>query len=500
MSTTITTSYVAMSGIYKTFGAVQALKNVKLTLNPGEIHTIAGENGSGKSTLLKILGGVIQPDQGQIAIDGQEQVFPDVRSAMKFGVTVVSQELSLVPHLSAAENVFLGHNQSRNKFGISWSDTNKNCSTLLKRLDLDLDPSVQVGSLSHNRQQLIEIARALSFDTRVLLLDEPTSALDPNEVESLFRVMRQLRDEGVAVVFISHRMREMLDISDRYTVLREGQFIDTAPASEVDSNWLLDRMVLQRASKHTAVKSAATTKPIVRLDDLKDKFGSVNGVSLEFFPGQITGMAGLAGAGRTELVETIVGFRARHSGQVFVNDQWVAPTPKAMMHAGVALVPDDRRAKSNFLEMSVRENLTIAMHNLALAKRSKSNESKVVKEWVEKLRIRTQDIDTPIKNLSGGNQQKVIIARCLQINPKFLILDEPTRGIDLGAKAEIYEILRNLANDGLSILAVSSELVEIFEISQRVLVMHAGVITADLTREEATEQRVVAAATGEGNG
>jgi ABC-type sugar transport system ATPase subunit len=178
----------------------------------------------------------------------------------------------------------------------------------------------------------------------------------------------------------------------------------------------------------------------------------------------------------------------------------VAPTPKAMMHAGVALVPDDRRAKSNFLEMSVRENLTIAMHNLALAKRSKSKESKIVKEWVEKLRIRTQDIDTPIKNLSGGNQQKVIIARCLQINPKFLILDEPTRGIDLGAKAEIYELLRTLANDGLSILAVSSELVEIFEISQRVLVMHAGLITADLTREEATEQRVVAAATGEGNG
>ena len=500
MSSTLTTSRVAMSGIYKTFGAVQALKDVKLTLNPGEIHTIAGENGSGKSTLLKILGGVIQPDQGSIAIDGQEQVFPDVRSAMKFGVTVVSQELSLVPHLSAAENVFLGHNQSRNKFGISWSDTNKNCSTLLKRLDLDLDPNVQVESLSHNRQQLIEIARALSFDTRVLLLDEPTSALDPNEVDSLFRVMRQLRDEGVAVVFISHRMREMLDISDRYTVLREGQFIDTAPASDVDSNWLLDRMVLQRAGKHTAVKSAATTKPIVRVDDLKDKFGSVNGVSLEFFPGQITGMAGLAGAGRTELVETIVGFRPRHSGQVFVNEQWVAPSPKAMMHAGVALVPDDRRAKSNFLEMSVRENLTIAMHNLALAKRSKSKESKIVKEWVEKLRIRTQDIDTPIKNLSGGNQQKVIIARCLQINPKFLILDEPTRGIDLGAKAEIYELLRNLANDGLSILAVSSELVEIFEISQRVLVMHAGVITADLTREEATEQRVVAAATGEGNG
>ena len=336
--------------------------------------------------------------------------------------------------------------------------------------------------------------------TRVLLLDEPTSALDPNEVDSLFRVMRQLRDEGVAVVFISHRMREMLDISDRYTVLREGQFIDTAPASEVDSNWLLDRMVLQRAGKHTAVKSAATTKPVVRVDDLKDKFGSVNGVSLEFFPGQITGMAGLAGAGRTELVETIVGFRPRHSGQVFVNEQWVAPSPKAMMHAGVALVPDDRRAKSNFLEMSVRENLTIAMHNLALAKRSKSKESKIVKEWVEKLRIRTQDIDTPIKNLSGGNQQKVIIARCLQINPKFLILDEPTRGIDLGAKAEIYELLRTLANDGLSILAVSSELVEIFEISQRVLVMHAGLITADLTREEATEQRVVAAATGEGNG
>ena len=500
MVTTQTAARVQMSGISKTFGAVQALNNVQLTLHPGEIHTIAGENGSGKSTLLKILGGVIQPDAGTIAIEGTVQTFPDVRTAMNFGVTVVSQELSLVPNLSAAENVFLGHNQVRNKFGISWAQTNTNCSALLKRLDLKLDPNIQVEQLPHNRQQLIEIARALSFDTRVLLLDEPTSALDPQEVDSLFRVMRQLRDEGVAVVFISHRMREMLEISDRYTVLREGQFIDTAPAREVNSSWLLDRMVLQRAAKHTTVKEVKTSEPIVRVDNIKDKFGMVNGVSVDFFPGQISGMAGLAGAGRTELVETIVGFRPRHSGQVFVHGEWIAPSPKAMMHAGVALVPDDRRTKSNFLEMSVRENLTIAMHNLALAKRSKARESKIVNEWVDKLRIRTRDIDTPIKNLSGGNQQKVIIARCLQINPKLLILDEPTRGIDLGAKAEIYELLRNLANDGVSILAVSSELVEIFEISQRVLVMHAGQITADLSREEATEQRVVAAATGEHHG
>ena len=500
MVTTQTAARVQMSGISKTFGAVQALNNVRLTLHPGEIHTIAGENGSGKSTLLKILGGVIQPDAGTIAIEGTIQTFPDVRTAMNFGVTVVSQELSLVPNLSAAENVFLGHNQVRSKFGISWAQTNTNCSALLKRLDLNLDPNIQVEQLPHNRQQLIEIARALSFDTRVLLLDEPTSALDPHEVDSLFRVMRQLRDEGVAVVFISHRMREMLEISDRYTVLREGQFIDTAPAHEVNASWLLDRMVLQRAAKHTAVKEVKTSEPIVRVDNIKDKFGMVNGVSVDFFPGQISGMAGLAGAGRTELVETIVGFRPRHSGQVFVHGEWIAPSPKAMMRAGVALVPDDRRTKSNFLEMSVRENLTIAMHNLALAKRSKVRESKIVNEWVDKLRIRTRDIDTPIKNLSGGNQQKVIIARCLQINPKLLILDEPTRGIDLGAKAEIYELLRNLANDGVSILAVSSELVEIFEISQRVLVMHAGQITADLSREEATEQRVVAAATGEHHG
>lgn len=500
MATTGTLARVQMKGICKTFGAVQALDDVQLTLNPGEIHTIAGENGSGKSTLLKILGGVLSPDSGSITIDGIKQEFPDVRSAMNFGVTVVSQELSLVPNLSAAENVFLGHNQARSKFGISWTKTNTNCSSLIKRLDLNLDPNIQVEQLPHNRQQLIEIARALSFDTRVLLLDEPTSALDPNEVESLFRVMRQLRDEGVAVVFISHRMREMLDISDRYTVLREGRFIDSAPASEVNASWLLDRMVLQRATKQTTLNQVKKQDPVVRIENIKDKAGMVNGISVDFLPGQITGMAGLAGAGRTELVETIVGFRPRHSGQVLVRGQVIPASPKAMMQAGVALVPDDRQRKSNFLEMSVRENLTISMHNLALAKRSKLRESKIVNEWVEKLRIRTRDIDTPIKNLSGGNQQKVIIARCLQIKPSLLILDEPTRGIDLGAKAEIYELLRNLANDGLSILAVSSELVEIFEISHRVLVMHAGQLTADLSREEATEQRVVAAATGEHHG
>jgi rhamnose transport system ATP-binding protein len=492
---------VMMEGISKAFGPVQALNDVKLALYPGEIHTLAGENGSGKSTLLRILGGVIRSDTGRVIVEGVEHDFPNVRAAMREGVTVVSQELSLVPALSVAENVFLGHQQVREARGINWKKTQAACSVILNRLNLDIDTSVPVGTLPQDQQQLIEIARALAFESRVILLDEPTSSLEPNEVESLFQVMRQLRDEGVAIVFISHRMREMLEISDRYTVLRDGRFIDTAPAEGVDSSWLIERMVLKRRA--TIGQASVTTGAaapgrvqLVEVDKLRDRSGRVDGVSLTLFSGEIAGLAGLAGAGRTEFVETLVGYRHRESGSVRVLDKEVGGTTRDAVKAGLSLVPDDRRYKSAVLDMSVRDNLLLSSRGAPWVPRSKSQEGAIVRGWVDKLRIKTSDIDAPLKTLSGGNQQKVIIARCLQVSPKLLILDEPTRGIDLGARAEIYEILRSLAAEGLSILTVSSELEEIFQISDRVLVMHAGQLSADIPRAEATEQLVIAAATG----
>jgi len=491
------TTRVSMSGISKRFDAVHALTGVDLNLYPGEVHTIAGENGSGKSTLLKILAGVIKPDAGVIKIDGAPIEFADIRAAMSHGVTMVSQELSLVPHLGVAENVFLGHNQTRNAFGIDWKDTEKRSFEILKRLNLSVNPKAEVSSLPQHQQQLVEIARALASQTRVLLLDEPTSSLAPAEVDALFNVVRQLRDDGVSIVMISHRMSEMLTISDRFTVLRDSNLIDSSTRNGVDENWLIDRMVLNRPKAATKkVKSTEPQKVVMEVKALSDFAGAFENISFKIHAGEIVGLAGLAGAGRTELVEAIVGAHSRRSGDVFINEKKIGHNTRSTMNSGIALVPDDRRLKSTIHEMSVRDNLLLAVHGRPAKNRSRKKEEKLVKTWVEKFSIKVKNLDAPISSLSGGNQQKVVIARCLVTKPKILILDEATRGIDLGAKAEIYEILRGLAREGLAILVVSSEMTEIFEISDRVLVMHAGGLTADLDRSTINESDVVSAATG----
>ncbi|MEI7697987.1 MAG: sugar ABC transporter ATP-binding protein [Actinomycetes bacterium] len=488
---------VVMKGISKRFDAVHALTGVDLTLYPGEVHTIAGENGSGKSTLLKILAGVLKPDAGAIEIAGSPVEYADIRAAMSHGVTMVSQELSLVPHLGVAENVFLGHNQTRSTFGIDWKDTDKRSLEVLKRLNLAVNPRAEVSSLPQHQQQLVEIARALASQTRVLLLDEPTSSLAPAEVEALFNVVRQLRDDGVSIVMISHRMSEMLTISDRFTVLRDSKFIDSSTRNGVDENWLIDRMVLNKPTVATKkVKSNEPLKTIMEVKDLSDFAGAFEAISFKIHEGEIVGLAGLAGAGRTELVEAIVGAHPRRSGDVLINGKKIGHNTRSTMNSGIALVPDDRRLKSTIHEMSVRDNLLLAVHGRPAKNRSRKKEEKIVNSWIEKFSIKVKNLDAPISSLSGGNQQKVVIARCLVSNPKVLILDEATRGIDLGAKAEIYEILRGLAREGLAILVVSSEITEIFEISDRVLVMHAGGLTADLDRSTIKESDVVSAATG----
>jgi rhamnose transport system ATP-binding protein len=488
---------VEMRHISKRFDAVQALSNVSLDLRPGEVHTVAGENGSGKSTLLKILGGVIRPDKGEILVAGATKEFHSVRDAMRYGVTMVSQELSLIPNLGIAENIFIGHNQSRNKFGIDWKDTDRRALEILERLNISVDPRREVSTLPQHEQQLVEIARALSFNAKVLLLDEPTSSLAPNEVEALFKVVRQLREDGVAVVLITHRMSEMLEISDRFTVLRDGKFIDTSDRSGIDENWLIERMVINKPKASARRNySAVGKRPVLEVKGLSDRAGAYRDISFEVREGEIVGLAGLAGAGRTELVETLSGVRQRKAGSVFINGRKAGNNSRTALASGIALVPDDRREKSTIHEMSVRDNLMLSQHKFELKHRSKRNEERIVGNWIDKFSIKASGADALIKSLSGGNQQKVVIARCLQTNPKILILDEATRGVDLGAKAEIYEILRKLADEGLSILLVSSEISEIFEISDRILVMHAGELSANLDRSKTSEAEVVAAATG----
>lgn len=486
-----------MTGITKHFDAVRALQGAHLDLYPGEVHTIAGENGSGKSTLLKILAGVLKQDEGDISIDGTHVQLQGVRDAMAHGITMVSQELSLVPNLSVAENVFLGHNQTRGTLGINWRDTEKRAVEFLKRLNLSVNPKAEVSTLPQHHQQMVEIARAIASETKVLLLDEPTSSLAPKEVASLFEVVRQLRDEGVSIVMISHRMSEMLEISDRFTVLRDSKFIDTSTRQGVDENWLIDRMVLNKPKKAIqADKQVTDSQVVMQVNGMTDLFGAFTNISFNLHKGEIVGLAGLAGAGRTELVEAIVGLHPRKSGEVLVDGENIGHSTRTTMNAGVVLVPDDRRAKSTIHEMSIRDNLLLSVHGRPQKPRSRRKEEKIVEQWVSKFKIKMSNPYAPIKSLSGGNQQKVVIARCLETNPKVLILDEATRGIDLGAKAEIYQILRDLAKEGLSILVVSSELSEIFEISDRVLVMHAGDLTANLDRSNITESDVVSAATG----
>lgn len=486
-----------MSGITKHFGSVTALQEAGLDLHAGEIHTLAGENGSGKSTLLKILAGVIQPDAGKIVIDGSDLKFTGVRDAMAHGITMVSQELSLVPNLSIAENVFLGHNQSRGKLGIHWGNTELRAVEILKRLNLSVNPKKILSSLPQHQQQLVEIARAIASDTQVLLLDEPTSSLAPNEVAALFKVIRQLRDQGVAVVMISHRMSEMLEISDRFTVLRDSKLIDSSLREEVNENWLIERMVLNKPRKAIQrQKEQEKLEIALEVKGLTDRYGAFQNISFDLFKGEIVGLAGLAGAGRTELVETIVGLHPRSSGDVIVDGKAIGHSTRATMNAGVVLVPDDRREKSIIYDMSIRDNLFLSIHGSPKNARNKKSDGKIAATWIAKFNIKISSLEAPISSLSGGNQQKVVIARCLESKPKVLILDEATRGIDLGAKAEIYQILRDLAEQGLSILVVSSELPEIFEISDRVLVMHAGDLTADLKRSVIEESDVVSAATG----
>ncbi len=481
--------------VTKRFPGVVALQDVDFELRPGEIHTLAGENGSGKSTLMKILAGVLRPDAGSVTVDGTNLLHGGVANALAHGVTLITQELALVPDLTVAENIFLGHRHRRRRGYIDWRATRAAASVILERLGVDLDPEQRVGMLAVDQQQIAEIARALSFDTRVLLMDEPTSSLDPTEVGLLFQVMRQLRDEGVAVVFVSHRLPEMLDVGDRVTVLRDGAIVAEGCRGDVDERWLVRSMVGRELKTFFPPRPERHIGAVLDVNGLRDRAGRVRDVSFELLGGQITGLAGLVGAGRTELVETIVGFRPRAAGRVRLGEADVPCHPAAALAAGIALVSDDRQRKGSVATMSVRDNVLLAERRTALGLRHRRSERALAQSWCNRLTIRCPDVERPLTELSGGNQQKVMLARCLSREPKVLLLDEPTRGIDVGAKAEIYRLVVELAERGVAILLVSSELTEILSLCERVLVMQGGQLVADL-RDDLTEARIVAAATG----
>ncbi len=463
-----------------TFPGVKALDDVSFRLLPGEVHTLMGENGAGKSTLIKALTGVYQLDSGEILVGGEAQHFVGTASAQAAGISTVYQEVNLCANLSIGENVMLGH-EARGFAGIDWRKTHAAARDVLRRMGLgDLDPRAPLSSLSIAIQQLVAISRAMVTDSRVLILDEPTSSLDANEVEVLFGVIRRLRDSGVAILFVSHFLDQVYAISDRITVLRNGQFVGEYRTEELDRAALISKMIgkdfasLRALGSHrqTAVRDRTGT-PLLVAEGLGRK-GSLQPTDLELHAGEVVGFAGLLGAGRTELARLIAGADKADSGTVRVRGQKVAlNSPVAGLAHGIAYSTENRRDDGIVGDLSVRENIMLAVQaRRGWMRRVPARDvDRLVTKYMERFSVRPNDPDRPIRLLSGGNQQKVLLGRWLATEPDVLLLDEPTRGIDVGAKADIQETVAELAEGGMSVVFISSELEEVVRLSERIVIM-----------------------------
>ena len=490
-------------GMHKRYGGVHALRGARLSVRPAEVHALMGENGSGKSTMLRILSGQLQPDAGSISFAGRPTSFRTPTDALRQGIATVTQETTLAPDLSIAENIFLGHRMARRAGLVDWKTTRARARAAIERLGLDLDPSLPVRRLRPDRKQMVEIARALSIDARVLILDEPTSSLTDDEVESLFNVVRTLRDDGVSTIFVSHRLDEVFELADRISVLRDGHSVGESTTAELSRTSLIHMMVgraLEEETKAEGDRASTTThpRPVLRVRGLTAP-GMFAGVDLDVGAGEIVGLAGLVGAGRSELLETIFGLRSPSEGTVEVDgDGRTLRSPRHAIRNRIGFVPADRKTQGLVLGMSVRENLVMATTSRVprLAYPRPAREAAIVNDAMASLRIRAHSPGVPVSTLSGGNQQKVVLAKWLASGPKVLMLDEPTRGVDVGAKAEIYRLLVAVARDGVGVLISSSETPELCLLCDRIAVMFRGRIVAWLSREDATEARIAHIAGG----
>ncbi len=491
-----------LEGITKTFGGIVALDDVDFEVQAGEVHALIGENGAGKSTLMRIAMGVHSADRGRLLWKGRVVKLQTPRDAHRLGIRMVHQELMLIPQLSVGENIFLGCPPSRRAVfsWVRWNDMYERARQLLQGLGHDLDPRRPVSELSVAEQQLVEIARALAFEAELLILDEPTSPLSEHETERLFQTIARLKARGLSVIYITHRMRELYQIADRVTVLRDGRRILTAPISETSPEELVRAMVGRELKDYFPEReSRARGAPILRVEGLTAP-GRFSDITFTIHRGEIVGLAGLVGAGRTELVEALFGAREYTSGKIFIEDCPVTiRTPADAIRHGLALVTDDRKAKGLIPMASVRVNIILPVQarvaHLGILVNAPA-ERHITERLLRELRVKTPSADHPVMVLSGGNQQKVVLARWLAVHPRVFLMDEPTRGIDVGAKMEIYELIRRLAAQGTAILLVSSELEELRHLADRILVMHRGRIVGELQREEATDDRILYLATG----
>jgi ABC-type sugar transport system ATPase subunit len=496
---------LSMRAISKTFSGVTVLKNVNIDLHKGEVHALMGENGAGKSTLMKIMAGIYRPDNGTIIYRDKSITWHNPMEARENGISVIHQELNLSPNITIGENVLMGTKFPKNKLGmVDWKQVHERAHVILKSIGSELDPRSRVSTLSVAQQQMVEIARALSIKAEVLVMDEPTASLTHKEIDKLFIIINELRQKGVAIVYISHRMDEIFKISDRCTILRDGQWITSVPIAETNPEHLVKTMVgrelndlFQKPPSHTSWIKDKT--PVLEIKGLCDN-NNVKDISLEVHSGEIVGISGLVGAGRTELVRAIFGLSDISAGEILINGKSVKiNSPEDAIRYGIAHVPESRKAQGLFLNMSVKENIMMAeLHKYRKASLLDwSQLNNEAENYIRELDIKTASKEQKVVSLSGGNQQKVLLARWLSIHPIVLLLDEPTRGVDIGAKTEIHKIICKLAKNGLAVLMISSELPEILALSDRILVMHEGKLRANLQREDATQEKIMYYATGE---
>jgi rhamnose transport system ATP-binding protein len=489
---------VELRGITKSYGGVHALSDVSFAIEAARVHALVGENGAGKSTLVKILTGVVDPDEGELLVDGELQQVRDPQAAHRLGIVAMYQEPTVFPDLTVAENVFAGRHPRSSVRTVSWREMRAEASRVLDDLGVDFGPDTPVRGLAVADRQLLEIAKALSSSARLLIMDEPTAALSPNEVDTLFATARRLRERGVAIVFISHRLEEVTAIADTLTVLRDGRHIATRPAAEVPHGEIVRLMVGRSLDALFPKEDAEIGGVTLRVEGLTRR-GVFSNVSFELRQGEIVGLAGFVGSGRTEVARSIFGIDRLDRGKLWIEGQpFRARSPRAALRRGLAYLPEDRLQQGLVQPMSVGDNVSLAVlpdltpGGVLRPRRERA----LAQRFMDQLRIKATSPGQVVRSLSGGNQQKVVLAKWLAAEPKILLLDEPTHGVDVGTKADVHRTISNLAAQGLTILLISSELPEILGMSDRVLVMREGLLASEFSRAEATQERIIEAAAG----
>lgn len=488
--------FLQMTGISKRFHGVQALQKVDFSAELGQVTALVGENGAGKSTLMKILAGIHKRDEGEILLNGQPVKIDSPLAAMHNGISVIHQELNVLPNLSIAENIFVGREKKKGLF-VDSDYYRQRTLELLKQVDLNVDPNTEARYLSTAQKQMVEILRAISSEAKIVVMDEPTSSLTKRETDVLFKIIRTLKQNNVGIIYISHRMEEIMELADRVVVFRDGRRVGALDRTELSENAIINMMVGRELNEIFAKRPAPIGDVVLEAKGLS--VGYVRDVSFQVRAGEILGFSGLVGAGRSETMRLIFGVDKMDAGEVWMEGKKLDIRSSGdAISAGIALVPEDRKEQALILGMDIRENIS-----LAILKKLRNGmfvdgqqQSDLAENYVKELRVATPSIRQRVKNLSGGNQQKVVLAKWLASKPKVLILDEPTRGIDVGAKQEIYSLMSDLAAQGMAIIMVSSELPEILGMSDRIVVMHEGRVKGELKREEATQERIMQMAIG----